>query len=200
MDETIEGSITSWLGLFRAGDEEAAAVLWNRYFSRLVGIARAKLGGTLSSTADAEDVALSAFHTVYQAARNNRLPQMTDRDSFWKSLLVIATGKVIDARRRAISQKRSAPGLLAHLPFSAIVETAVSDEPDPHVAVMVEETFLRMLHCLGDVELKEIVLLKMDGYTHAEIADRLDCSERTIKRRLTIIRRIWENADWDEAS
>jgi RNA polymerase sigma factor (sigma-70 family) len=200
MDELTEGSVTSWLGLFRAGDEQAAAELWNRYFSRLVQTARAKLGGTATPAADAEDVALSAFHTIYQAARQNRMPQMTDRDSFWKSLLVIATGKVIDARRRATSQKRSTPGQPADVPSTLALETVVSREPDPHLALMVEETFLRMLHCLDDAELKEIVLLKMDGYTHAEIANRLDCSERTIKRRLTIIRRIWEQAELHRAT
>src|SRR5262245_43324907 len=55
------GSVTHWLGLLRAGDHAAAQPLWERYFSRLVGLARAKLQGLPRRAADEEDVALSAF-------------------------------------------------------------------------------------------------------------------------------------------
>jgi hypothetical protein len=33
--------------------------------------------------------------------------------------------------------------------------------------------------------------LKMEGYTDAEIADRLDCGLRTVVRKLNLIRKAW---------
>jgi DNA-directed RNA polymerase specialized sigma24 family protein len=41
-------------------------------------------------------------------------------------------------------------------------------------------------------ELQQVALAKMDGYNNDEIARQLDCSIRTIERRLHLIRSIWE--------
>ena len=37
---------------------------------------------------------------------------------------------------------------------------------------------------LADSELREIALWRLEGYTNREIADRLDCTERSVERRL----------------
>ncbi len=37
------GSVTRWVGGLKAGDAEAARVLWERYFVQLVGMARGRL-------------------------------------------------------------------------------------------------------------------------------------------------------------
>jgi DNA-directed RNA polymerase specialized sigma24 family protein len=36
--------------------------------------------------------------------------------------------------------------------------------------------------------------LRLEEYTNAEIAGRLPCSERTVERRLALIRGLWEEA------
>jgi DNA-directed RNA polymerase specialized sigma24 family protein len=158
------------------------------------------MGGIPSQAIDAEDVALSAFHTLYQAARRNRLPDMTNRDSLWQSLLIITAGKIVDARRRESCQKRGGNG---HRSISAesnnaspmaLLESTLSDEADPVIMAMVEEDFDLLLRKLQDSELENIAILKLEGYTNSEIASRLECSERTVKRRLMIIRRIWHEA------
>jgi hypothetical protein len=38
------GSVTHWIGLAKAGDSAAAQPLWERYFQRLVGLARHRFG------------------------------------------------------------------------------------------------------------------------------------------------------------
>lgn len=185
------GSVTHWIDLFRAGDEDAATQLWSRYFSRLVGVARSKLGQMPGGVQDAEDVALSAFHALYRAASNQRLPEMTDRDGLWQSLLVITTGKVIDAKRRELSQKRGGGQVRSELQLADFIQ---GDEPDPKLAATLAEEFEGLLSLLQDRELQEIAILKMEGYTNDEISARLNCGERTIKRRLALIRRIWEES------
>ena len=40
-----DGSVTGWIGDLKAGGDSAAQHLWERYFHRLVHLARARLRG-----------------------------------------------------------------------------------------------------------------------------------------------------------
>jgi DNA-directed RNA polymerase specialized sigma24 family protein len=46
-----------------------------------------------------------------------------------------------------------------------------------------------------DPELKLIAVRRMQGESAAEIAADLGCVKRTVERKVTLIRRLWENAD-----
>ena len=48
-----------------------------------------------------------------------------------------------------------------------------------------------MLKQLNDPILEKIVLLRLDGYTNDEIADRLNYSRRTIQRMLNLVKDAW---------
>ena len=61
MSTDDQGSVTRWIGQLQTGDPAAAQLLWDRYFRRMVGLARKKLEGAKRGAADEEDVALSAF-------------------------------------------------------------------------------------------------------------------------------------------
>lgn len=61
-------SVSQWLNQLKAGDRGGAQELWQRYFHRLVGLARAKLQGLRPLLSDEEDVALSAFHSFCRGA------------------------------------------------------------------------------------------------------------------------------------
>jgi DNA-directed RNA polymerase specialized sigma24 family protein len=56
----------------------------------------------------------------------------------------------------------------------------------------VAEEFERLLAELGDEELRQIALAKMEGYTNQEIAGRMDLTLRTVERRLNLVRRLWK--------
>ncbi len=83
----------------------------------VVGIARAKLGRLPSAAHDAESRSAVAFHAFYRAAASDRFPGMENRDSLWLSLLLVTSGKVLDAKRRELCQKTHA----GKLEFSAII-------------------------------------------------------------------------------
>jgi DNA-directed RNA polymerase specialized sigma24 family protein len=70
-------------------------------------------------------------------------------------------------------------------------EEVIGTEPDPAFAVQIADEFQVLLARLTDDRLREIALLKLDGYTNEEIAERLHCSPRSVTRRLTVIRRVW---------
>src|SRR4029079_11744737 len=73
-----EGSITHWIGDLKAGGDAAAQKIWERYFDRLVRLARAKLRATSRAVADEEDAALSAFGSFCRGAERGRFPQLAD--------------------------------------------------------------------------------------------------------------------------
>jgi DNA-directed RNA polymerase specialized sigma24 family protein len=188
-----EGSITCWLGSLKAGDADAAQKLWERYFQRLVGLARQKLEGSAKQAADEEDVALSAFDTLCRNAHQGRFPQLTDRQDLWRLLVVLTARKAAHQRRDEGRMKRGAgrqPALGDHAELR--LEELLSREPTPEFAVEVAETCQRMLASLGDSRLEEVARCKMEGYTTDEIAERLKCAPRSVKRKVQLIRNIWE--------
>ena len=68
------------------------------------------------------------------------------------------------------------------------------DEPTPDVIAEVSESCAQLLDALPEETMKMIVLLKFQGSTNGEIADELNCTRRTIERKLERIRRIWVEA------
>src|SRR5579875_3725647 len=101
-----ESSIIRCLGMLRSGDRAAADRLWGAYMGRLIGLARARLGGTARRAADEEDVALSAFDSFYRRAEAGQFPRLSDRDDLWQVLVLITERKAIDLMRREGRQSR----------------------------------------------------------------------------------------------
>jgi DNA-directed RNA polymerase specialized sigma24 family protein len=65
-------------------------------------------------------------------------------------------------------------------------------EPDPAEAAALTETLARLLDGLGSDELRQVALLRLEGYSNAEIAARVGRHEGTVERKLRTIRDIWE--------
>jgi hypothetical protein len=107
-----EGSVTHWIGQLQAGNAAAAQPLWERYFQRLVYLARKKLQGVPLRAADEEDVALSAFDSFCRAAEDRRFPTLTDRDSLWRLLVILTARKALHLIRDERRLKRGGGGVL----------------------------------------------------------------------------------------
>ncbi len=185
-------SVTTWIGLLRDGDTDAARLLWQRYFGRLVEFARGKLHGTSRRAADEEDVALSAFHSFFRAASEQRFPRLANRDDLWQVLVVLTARKAIDQRKYETRKKR-ADSSTRPLDDAAI-ESIVGTDPDPAFAAMVADEFRALLEKLPDEQLRQIAVRKLEGFTNDEIAADLGCTVRTVGRRLALIRDLWEGA------
>ena len=59
---------------------------------------------------------------------------------------------------------------------------------------MMGEACRELLDCLGDELLKTIALSKMQGHSNEQIAKTLDCTTRTVERKLVRIRERWRHA------
>lgn len=184
-----DGSVSRWLGPLQGGDPAAAQQLWDRYFTRLVGLARAKLAGQPRRAADEEDVALSAFASLCYAAQRGRLPRLQDRHDLWRVLVALTTWKVQRLARDERRQKRGGAVLdEAAWPY---LEQVVSREPSPEFAAEVAEECERLLHLLPNAELRSIARWKLEGDTTAEIAAKLHRAPRSVERKLQRIRVLW---------
>jgi DNA-directed RNA polymerase specialized sigma24 family protein len=185
------GSVTHWLTQLQAGDAAAAQPLWERYFRRLVGLARHKLQGRPRRAADEEDVALSAFDSFCRAAERGRFPQLGDRDSLWRLLVVITARKAAHLARDEGRRKPAGAAVVDAMKPTCLDEVS-GQEPTPEFAAQAAEECRRLLELLGDADLQRVAVLKMEGYTVEEIAAQLGRVPRTVKRWLRLIRQIWE--------
>jgi DNA-directed RNA polymerase specialized sigma24 family protein len=185
-----EGSVSRWLGPLQEGEPVAAQQLWERYFHRLVELARVRLRSVPRHEA-AEDVALSAFDSFCRNAVQGRFPELADRDGLWRLLVVITARKASHHNREAGRQKRG--GDIAPQGGEATsLEQLISREPTPEFAVQAAEECRRLLGLLGDADLETIALRKMEGHTVEQIAQQLGYVARTIKRKIRLIRELWE--------
>jgi DNA-directed RNA polymerase specialized sigma24 family protein len=188
-----DGSVTTWLRALSTGNDDVAQNLWERYFGRMVELARNKLRASVSRAADEEDVALSAFHSFCQAASEQRFPRLANRDDLWQILVMLTARKAIDQRKYALRKKRADTATRGL--DDAALESIIGMDPDPAFAAAVADEFRHLLDRLEDEELRKIALRKLEGFTNDEIAVELNCTVRTIGRRLAMIRDIWEGAD-----
>jgi DNA-directed RNA polymerase specialized sigma24 family protein len=74
----------------------------------------------------------------------------------------------------------------------SVLGQVLSREPDPAFAAQVAEEYRRLLAGLKGRELESVAVWRMEGYTVEEIAGRLGCVPRSVKRKLRLIRDIWE--------
>jgi RNA polymerase sigma factor (sigma-70 family) len=198
-----DGSVTRWLGQLQAGEQAAAQQLWERYFRRLVGLARKKLRGSPRRAADEEDVALSAFDSFCRGLEQGRFPQLDDRNNLWKVLVLITVRKAIDLRQHETRQKRGGGKVVGESALDGLhgpddggagIEQVIGAEPTPALAAQMADDLRRLLRMLPNDELRVIARLKLEGCTNAEIADRLDRAEVTVERRLSVIRSLWNRS------
>jgi RNA polymerase sigma factor (sigma-70 family) len=203
-----EGSVSRWLDQMRQGNADATQALWERYFKSLIAHARQQLQGSSCGITDEEDAALSAFHSLYQALREGRYPELSDRVSFLRLLRSITENKVADQRRYDGAEKRGEGKVKRESEFAnedwssdgGFLDQAAKTLTTPDVLAGMSETYCKQLERLADPVLQEIVHAKVQGYTNVEIAAQLNCSERTIERRLELIRKKWDQDDGYECT
>jgi len=195
-----DNSVTQWIERLKAGDDEAARALWERYFAQLVRLCERRLQDSPRRAADGEDVALSAFASFCRAARDGAFESLVHREDLWQLLAVIARRKAVDQLKHEGRQKRGAfrvrgESALA-VPAAGGTEGGLDQVPgkelSPTVAALVSEAYEQLLGSLGDETLQTIARWKLEGCENREIADRVGLSLRSVERKLKVIRELWQ--------
>jgi DNA-directed RNA polymerase specialized sigma24 family protein len=200
MESSDDGSVTRWIGDLRSGGDSAAQLLWERYFERLVRLARKKLQNGRGSRAaeDEEDAALSAFDSFCRGVDRGRFPLLTDRDDFWRLLVVLTLRKACDQIQRRSASKRGGGVQVGESPpiggddrGGDPLDQYLSGEPTPELAAIFAEQHRRLRDALGDATLRQVLDLRLEGCTREEIAETTGFALSSVKRKLDVIRRIW---------
>jgi DNA-directed RNA polymerase specialized sigma24 family protein len=193
-----ENSVSLWLDGLREGNDADVKRLWDRYFRRLVNLASTRLPGHARRVTDEEDVALSAFHSFCDRVGRGQFPQLADRDDLWRILVTITIRKVAESLRHQTRLKRGGGAVLSQSVKMGDSELdlgmaqALSTEPTPEAAAQFAEDYERLLEKLEDPTLRAVAVRKLEGHSREEIAETLGTSVRTVDRKLTLIRLMWQ--------
>ena len=190
-------SITRCYEMLRQGNNAAAEQIWTRFFDRLVNVARHEMQTANRRVADEEDVASIVLASLCSQAEKGQLPDILNRDDLWRMLLVRLRNEVVDHVRSDTRAKRGSGKVRGDSIWEQTLGLDGLDglEPTPQLLMEMEEELLLLLSKLPNVLMRTIANLKMQGYSNLEIASQLLVSERTIERKLSIIRACWKSAD-----
>lgn len=199
-------SVTNMLNNLREGHDVSQAqwLIWNRFFHRLKGLADKKLDGKTRRTVDGEDIVVEALNDFFaQVDQDGAFPQLTDRGSLWPLLAKITSRKAINEFNRAKALKRGGGYVRGESAFDLGNDDDVARgiehierELTPEFA---DELFLGFGSVLNelrrhDIKFYDVAVLRLKGYSSAEIAEKLGYKNaRTPERIVKQIRILWKS-------
>jgi DNA-directed RNA polymerase specialized sigma24 family protein len=198
-----QGSVTRLIIDLRSADpalrEIAARLVWGRYFQELLALARNHLSARIRCREDEEDVLQSMYKSFCIRQRRGDF-DLANRDELWNLMVQITIRKARNTANRHRQGKRDVRREDAEAAVNdrrselagTILDQIDSDGPTPAEAALLNEALERRFQMLNDPDLRQIALWKLEGHTNAEIAAQLDCTLRTVERKLERIRAYWE--------
>jgi RNA polymerase sigma factor (sigma-70 family) len=181
---------------FKAGSESAARELFDRYCERLMRLARRRIGQRMSSRVDPEDILQSAFRTFFVRVRNDEF-SFHQEDDLFKLLVRLTVRKTLRQIAFHRAEKRNPARETAQPTSDADILLQISSpDPTPEVEVALVDEFTQFLGRLAPLD-RDVLGLKLQGYSTVEIAERLGSYDRKIRR---ILDRIQDEAQAQESS
>ncbi len=174
-----------------SSDQTFASEIFRMYSARLLTLANDRLGKDLRSKISPEDVVQSAFKSFFRRLQEFRLDG-GNVDAIWGLLSIITIRKCrkwdafYRCDKRAISREIAADQSDGSRPAKS---TATAIEPGPEDALVVIE-LLDKLFKEFEPRQREMLLLRIDGYTVEEIAQRCKSSCRTVARTIATAKQL----------
>jgi len=191
------GSVTRLLIDLHAADpadrEGAIAELVSRYTPELLGLIAARMNQRLQQRVAPEDILQDVLISFCNRQQRGDYT-LANRDQFLDLIVTISLNKVCSAARWEQRQRRDVRREHS-LDTPAPSGRSPLDPADPRVAepdvvAEITEEIERLLAGLPP-ECREVALLRLEGYTTAEIARKIDRTTRTVERRLERVRVLW---------
>lgn len=176
-----------WLEQLLEGRDDVVQQFWNQYGGRLGRLAGKQLNRNLERRVDADDVVQSACRTFFRRAGAGQF-KLDESESLWRLLCAIVVNKAKMKIRfhlqgkRGVNQEEHLSDGEARQP-----QIGVSSEPAPEDVAEYNDQFEHLMQSL-DQEEQQIIQLKLEDLTNDEIAGKLGCSERTVRRVFSRIR------------
>jgi len=182
-----------WVQALVGGVPEGAEEFWRLYGARLQGLAAHHVSAGLQRREGPEDIVQSVCRTFLRRARSGQF-SLEEEGALWRLLCAITLTKIREKERFHRRQKRGfdreRPLGSADDPAAEAAPAPAGAELNPADAAEFAEQVQRLLADL-DEEQRGVVQLKLQGYTNEEAAQRLHCSERTVRRMLKSVRVRW---------
>jgi DNA-directed RNA polymerase specialized sigma24 family protein len=199
------GSITNALeGLLNSKSQETSAkILWDRYFERLCIFVEGQLYSRTKRAVSPEEIASDAFLALIDGYNNNRFKKVRNRDELWQMLTLIASRRAINAgiKNSAVKNGKGRVQGESALGSGGMNNLAdfVQRDLGPADFAELQELNQRMLERLPNESTRQVALLRMAGYSSAEIAAKLGRVQRTVELKLNLIRKLWAEAlkEWN---
>lgn len=180
------------LNRWRAGDQAAAAELFDKYVIRLCALARSRLSNQMQRRVEPEDIVQSAYRSFFRHAEHRY--ELEKPGDLWKLLAAITVSKVRGQVEFHTAQKRGIyleQSMKADASFVHVAPEAVAEDPSPEEAAAVTEEVTNVLSELDEFG-RSVFELSMQNQSVEEIAEAVQRSQRTIRRTLQQIRETLE--------
>jgi RNA polymerase sigma-70 factor, ECF subfamily len=164
----------------RSGDETAATAVFRRFVDRLIALAASRFEPWMHDHADAEGVVMSAYKSFFVRNRRGDF-DVADWEDLWALLACITVRKCGKRRGAMRAARRDARREIGRPAAARRLAELADRSPTPDEAAVLAETVERLFQAMGPDD-RPIVELILMGYTAEEVAGRLDCSERTVRR------------------
>jgi RNA polymerase sigma factor (sigma-70 family) len=177
----------------KSGDSNAAQQLWDRYYERLVVLARKKLGDSSRRGMDENDVVQVAFSSFCLRAQAGGFPHLDNRESLW-ALLAVMTARAAANQRLHEGRLKRGSGRVGSANWGEPgggwqVMDVISEQPSAEDAAIFVAQLEQFMDSLDDPSDRLILLWKLEERTNPEIARCLGCSLSAVERRLRSIRK-----------
>ena len=171
------------IAAFKAGDESAARELFDKYCEQLMRLAKKRIGQRMTSRVDPEDVLQSAFRTFFTHVRNDDF-SFEQADDLFKLLVRLTVHKTLRQIAYHRAAKRNPELEIGHgSDAHELLQQIASESPSPEVEVALVDEFERFVGQLPPLD-REVLGLKLQGFTTVEIAEKLGSYDRKIRRIL----------------
>ncbi|MCA9157962.1 MAG: protein kinase [Planctomycetales bacterium] len=171
--------------MWQSGSQEAASVLMDRYHVRLIALIASRLNRRLRGGIDPQDVvqsAMGSFFRVTQAGGNPAV-QLQSTASAWNILATFARRKLSRVLERETAAKRG--GGWERTPLEQIDNAGFVKQPPSSLDA---DECIEELNALLSADQNLLLQLLLENAPQREIAVALGVDERTVRRRIAVIR------------
>lgn len=176
-----------------AGEDQATRQLLGQYSARLVSLARRQMSPRLQVKVAPEDVLQSVFRTLFRRLDSGEF-ELRGWGALWGFLSLMTLRKVrrnVDrytTSGRDIAREVSLESLEEADDFENQLFEIPDREPTPVEAAIFADEFCLLLSGLDERDRRTVELL-FAGEEPVEVARKLQCSQRTLRRTLTRLRK-----------
>jgi DNA-directed RNA polymerase specialized sigma24 family protein len=166
----MDGESAKLLADYLDGKNEAATLIFDRYVSRLVALAKSRLSSLLQARVDPEDIVQSAYRSFFRKARDQEFTLNRSGD-LWRLLAAFTINKANACVEKELAQQRDPH----REEISTASRHAIQNEPTPEEAAILVEQLTLFMTAMKPRD-RRILELRLQGETIDSIAVELSQS------------------------